>query len=584
MTTHGVTLRAKGMHCTGCEHIIEESVRKLAGVSRVEADYPSETVAIVFDPNLTGIEAICAAIARKGYRCSRADETETSLHWGLRAVLAILGIAGILLIIFLDTRIISTNGMPDVSQHMGYGLILVLGLLTGFHCVGMCGGFVLSYTAADAAAGKRSYRSHALYGAGKTLSYTTIGALFGLVGAIVTFTPHLRGIAGVLAGAFLILFGLNMLSLLAPLRRIRLKLPASLELFVGKQQKQSYGRPFVIGLLNGLNIACGPLQAMYVMAAGTGSALEGAGMLFTFGIGTLPVLLTFGLLTTLISASVTHQLLKASGIVLVILGAVMINRGLILTGTGHDLQSVIGSWVRAKPELAAIRNIRTGLQTIDMDVNAAGFSPNHFTLQKDIPVRWVIDGKEITPCNRRIVVPNLGLEFDVKEGQQVVEFTPREAGIVPWSCWMGMLHGRFDVIEGIPPAPTIIAQHEPATPAAEMPQVADQGTPPAAALEARASTKVAPERDRGAAAAPELREPEVPQPVVAAPAAPEPPNAARPETYSIVAGDTLSGIATKLYGNPRDWRLILKANPGLDPRRLRPGRLIHLPRPAQEPS
>ena len=97
-----------------------------------------------------------------------------------------------------------------------------------------------------------------------------------------------------------------MLNLFPVLRQIRLKLPADMSRFIG-QQSGSRNRPLVIGLLNGLMIACGPLQAMYVMAAGTGSALEGAKMLFTFGIGTLPVLLSFGVLTSLISAALTHQ-------------------------------------------------------------------------------------------------------------------------------------------------------------------------------------------------------------------------------------------------------------------------------------
>lgn len=110
-------------------------------------------------------------------------------------------------------------------------------------------------------------------------------------------------------------------------------MPAWLGRFIGRQT-HAHPHPFVIGLLNGLMIACGPLQAMYVMAAGTGSAVEGAKMLFAFGIGTLPVLLSFGVLTTLISGALTHRLLTASGAILIILGAVMINRGLILTGTG----------------------------------------------------------------------------------------------------------------------------------------------------------------------------------------------------------------------------------------------------------
>lgn len=62
---------------------------------------------------------------------------------------------------------------------------------------------------------------------------------------------------------------------------------------------------------------------------------------------------------------------------------------------------------------------------------------------------------------------------------------------------------------------------------------------------------------------------------------PQPSNSASAgaETYSIVAGDTLSGVAHRLYGDPRRWRDILEANPNLDPRRLRVGQTIKLPAP-----
>jgi uncharacterized protein len=185
MSTHEVTFRARGMHCSGCEHIIEDSVRKLSGVQRVKADYPTEIVTVLFKASSTNVEEICATVARKGYRCVLANETEAPPNRGKTLAAVVLGIAGIFLIIFLDTKFISTGGVPDVSAHLSYGLILMLGLLTGFHCVGMCGGFVLSYTADDARLGRSSHLSHGLYGLGKTLSYTLIGATFGLLGAIV---------------------------------------------------------------------------------------------------------------------------------------------------------------------------------------------------------------------------------------------------------------------------------------------------------------------------------------------------------------------------------------------------------------
>jgi LysM repeat protein len=50
-------------------------------------------------------------------------------------------------------------------------------------------------------------------------------------------------------------------------------------------------------------------------------------------------------------------------------------------------------------------------------------------------------------------------------------------------------------------------------------------------------------------------------------------------TYIIVSGDTLGSIATRLYGNARQWHNIEKANRGLDPRRLHVGQALKLPSP-----
>ncbi|WP_051335758.1 sulfite exporter TauE/SafE family protein [Methylocapsa acidiphila] len=565
MNAHGVSLRARGMHCSGCEHIIEEAARELAGVRKIKADYPTETVSVSFDPSSTTVQEICAVIARKGYRCAPLEEAPPRPRRWAQALGLVAGILGIALIILLDTRWISQSGAPDISQHMSFGLILSLGLLTGFHCIGMCGGFVLSYAADDARVGRPSYISHLLYGAGKTLSYTLIGATFGLVGAIIAFTPLLRGIAGVAAGAFLIIFGLNMLNLFQPLRRIRLKTPEALERFLQKKTPTSR-RPFVIGLLNGFMLACGPLQAMYVMAAGTGSAVEGAKMLFSFGVGTLPVLLSFGVLTTLISASLTHRLLRASGVIIIILGAVMINRGLILTGAGHDLASMLSAL--SEKALPAPPTVAQGeAQTIYMDVSASGYSPNYFILRKDRPVKWVIDGKEVTSCNHRILVPKLGLEFDVASGRQTIEFTPRDEGLISWSCWMGMLHGEFLVV-GAPDArpPPAVAGKSATTPVTTPSKPADgpvSASAVVAGLPANGPAETPPRPAEEPAAAP-----------VAADG-----QSALVETYKIQPGDSLVGIAVGLYRDRKAWRDITRANPGLNPRRLRPGQIINLPRP-----
>ncbi len=47
--------------------------------------------------------------------------------------------------------------------------------------------------------------------------------------------------------------------------------------------------------------------------------------------------------------------------------------------------------------------------------------------------------------------------------------------------------------------------------------------------------------------------------------------------YTVVAGDSPSRVAARLYGDHRRWKDILKSNPGVDPRRLRAGQIINAP-------
>jgi uncharacterized protein len=153
--------------------------------------------------------------------------------------------------------------------------------------------------------------------------------------------------------------------------------------------------------------------------------------------------------------------------------------------------------------------------------------------------------KQVTRCNHRIVVPSLNLEFDVKNGRQTIEFTPTKAGVIRWSCWMGMLHGDFEVIEEPPAAPA-------------QPEIAAKA--PVESVDAPA------ESDKGIA-----------PPNVVAPSAPT-----GVSSYTLLSGDTLRGIAAKLFHDTRRWRDIAAVNPGLDARRLRPGQVIKLPEAANE--
>jgi sulfite exporter TauE/SafE/copper chaperone CopZ len=441
-----VDLTIKGMHCNSCAEIIRDEVLEMDGVEEAKVDYASGSGHISFDSDKTNTKEVIKRIEKKGYTCSIGNQPRPKkkpFGW-------IFGILGVLVLGYFIFNFFESFNLPQISQNMGYGLLFVVGLLTGFHCVSMCGGFVVSYTAKNAEEGRSSHKSHLMYGLGKVVSYTLFGALFGLLGSIIAFTPGMRAAAGIVAGLFLILFGLKMLDIFPALRKFQLKLPSFISKAIGKEHSKN-SSPLVIGLLNGLMIACGPLQAIYIMAAGTGSVAEGARLLFVFALGTLPVMLGFGYFASFVSSKLTHKILKASGAVVLVLGLLMLNNGLVLAGTGYDFRSIVDSF--SKEDASAfsgnLPSLSGGVQEIRMDVTRSGWSPDTFVLKKGVPVKWIINGKEITGCNNAIQVPKLNLKFDIKKGEQVIKFTPTESGIIRWSCWMGMIPGTFIIKDDI---------------------------------------------------------------------------------------------------------------------------------------
>jgi hypothetical protein len=208
-----------------------------------------------------------------------------------------------------------------------------------------------------------------------------------------------------------------------------------------------YKAPIVTGLLNGLFIACGPLQAMYLYAAGTGNFASGAIALAVFGLGTLPIMIGFGTFASAISHKTTKRILKISAIIVLILGLIMLNRGLAMIGSPYSFSSIQSNLIGNQAVSGTKAVLANGVQEINMDVDASGYSPNSFVLKKGIPVKWNVNVKELTGCNQELVLNQYNIDKNLKQGLNVIEFTPDKTGTISFTCGMGMLRGNFIVTE-----------------------------------------------------------------------------------------------------------------------------------------
>lgn len=419
------------MTCTSCENRVEAAVKKLEGVVYVKASYSGQYAEVEFDDESCSLGKIKAAIKNAGYSTQGSNDYK---FMGILIVVAAIVMLGL-----------KTSGfdMEAKLENASYAVLFLVGILTSLHCVGMCGGIMLSQSLSRESSNRfEAIQPALLYNAGRVISYTILGGAIGALGSVFSLSITAKAALQIFAGIFMIMMGFNMAGFSA-FRKFQIKLPH----FVCKAKNTS-GSPFIVGLLNGL-MPCGPLQTMQLFALGTGSAAKGALAMFVFSLGTVPLMLTFGALSGLLSKGYTKKILKFSGVLIIALGMIMGNRGLALAGINiNPITAFASESSGASNAYVAKATLEDGVQIIRMTADNNGYTPNSFYVQKGIPVKWIVDGKEMNSCNNAIVARELNLEWKIKKGENIKEFTPGDKDI-NFSCWMGMIRGVIKVVDNL---------------------------------------------------------------------------------------------------------------------------------------
>ncbi|KIU49958.1 MULTISPECIES: sulfite exporter TauE/SafE family protein [Pseudomonas] len=199
---------------------------------------------------------------------------------------------------------------------------LILGLLGGGHCLGMCGGLMGALTLAIPKA-QRSRRFQLLlaYNLGRILSYAAAGLLLGLAGWAVAGGPLATGMR-VLAALLLISMGLYLAGWWSGLTRIE-SLGRGLWRHIQPVANRllpvsSLPRALLLGALWGW-LPCGLVYSTLLWAASQGNATHSALLMLAFGLGTWPVLLATGLAAERTSALLRKRGVRVTGGLLVIL-------------------------------------------------------------------------------------------------------------------------------------------------------------------------------------------------------------------------------------------------------------------------
>jgi hypothetical protein len=182
--------------------------------------------------------------------------------------------------------------------------LFFLGLSGTGHCIGMCGPLVFAFPGQS---GKLS--AHLCYHAGRLATYTLVGVGLGSIGLAVaklsvlagfdylTAVTRIQVLFSLVAGAFLLIFGLGQLGLTRHPILISVaspdKIPGFRHLVRSAFLRSTPALMALTGMFMGF-LPCGLSYAAFSRALTASRPLEGGALLLAFGVGTLPGLLLVG--------------------------------------------------------------------------------------------------------------------------------------------------------------------------------------------------------------------------------------------------------------------------------------------------
>ena len=290
--------RVDGMICPQCEDEIAQALIYMRGVLSADASYRKSEVIVQYAPDIISAESIEKKLSDIGYPAGEGKS-------GIRS--DIISAAAVLLLYFAVPVITGMVDIPQAEQGASFGLLFMIGVLTGTHCIGMCGGIMLTQNNA------------LMYNGTRLISYTIVGAVFGAMGTVISYDTEFKSMLLTMCGLLVVIIGLMMWGV-PVLRRIS---PGF------NKPCRFRGSPAIVGLLTGL-MPCGALTAMWMFAAASGSWRSGAASMFAFGMGTCVLMIFFGMFGKFIPKRYNKYITRVSTVLIVTLGLLLMTKGLKL--------------------------------------------------------------------------------------------------------------------------------------------------------------------------------------------------------------------------------------------------------------
>lgn len=204
---------------------------------------------------------------------------------------------------------------------------LLMGIMGSFHCAGMCGPIVLAIPLPGDAwyakvIGLISYHL------GRTLTYTIMGLVFGLIGLGFSLAGIQRWVA---MGTGIVMVLSVLLPYITKKRLFSSTFSNSVtslvqKLFFPLLNKKSWIGLFLAGAVNGL-LPCGLVYVALGSALALGGIVPSTLFMISFGLATAPMLIAISLAGSMVTKRIKTAINKAIPVMVLIVGLLFILRG-----------------------------------------------------------------------------------------------------------------------------------------------------------------------------------------------------------------------------------------------------------------
>lgn len=326
-----------GTHCASCKILIEDILNEQSFVVKSNVNLKNETVDVEMntEQNIDEIATILAdKIKPNGYSLSVEKKLNKNKEDDVIWKAIPIGLVFLVLFFILQKSGILNLGIGGKTTPM---TSFIVGLIASVSsCLAIVGGLVLSLSAKISEDNISDTKTFILFHTGRLVSFALLGGVLGLIGNAIGISFTFSAILGIVASIVMLLLGLNLVGVF---KKSNVTLPLGVFNFFRKVEHKTL-TPLIIGFAT-FFLPCGFTQAMQVAAISSGSFMSGLLIMFTFALGTLPVLsiLSFG------SASFAHGkhaplFFKSAGVVVVGLGIFALLAGLAGLGVINPLFNI----------------------------------------------------------------------------------------------------------------------------------------------------------------------------------------------------------------------------------------------------